>query len=203
MRGVLEAGNLLNVHWRARIDHQLGAFSAELSFARAAHFFDDRTKLDALSAACSMCSATLPEREAHERVFSALDGLFRHMVLEPSLSWLPSYVRFEMVLLEDLGFGLDLTSCAVTGEIGDLAYVSPRSGRAVTAAGAGIFANRLFKLPAFLKGEAGDVGLDDVKAGLVLTGHFLERVLAEANGQGKGAGLSEARLRFSQRISAF
>ncbi len=202
MRGVLEAGNLLNVHWRARIDQQLGSYAAELSAARAAHFFDDRVKLDALSSACAMCSATLPEREAHERVYLALDGLLRHMVLEPSLAWAESYVRFEMVLLEDLGFGLDLSACVVTGDVEGLAYVSPRSGRAVTVAGAGIFARRLLKLPTFLTGAQGETSLEDVKNGLSLTGHFLERVLDEANGQGKVAGLPEARVRFSQRIEA-
>jgi len=135
-------------------------------------------------------------------VYLALDGLLRHMVLEPGLAWAESYVRFEMVLLEDLGFGLDLSACVVTGDVEGLAYVSPRSGRAVTAAGAGIFARRLLKLPAFLTGTPGETSLEDVKNGLSLTGHFLERVLEEANGQGKVAGLPEARVRFSQRIEA-
>lgn len=202
MRGVLEAGNLLNVHWRARIDQQLGSYTAELTAARAAHFFDDRAKLDGLASACAMCVATLPERENHERVYEAFDGLLQHMVLEPSLSWLASYVRFEMVLLEDLGFGLDLTNCAVTGETRDLAFVSPKSGRAVTAAGAGSYVHRLLRLPAFLLGNAGEPSVKDVQDGLELTGHFLERVISEAKGGAKSPGFPEARFRFSQRVRA-
>ena len=196
MRGALEPGNLLSVQWRARMDNQLGSFSAEIAAARAAHFFEDRLKLDGLAAACAMACATLPEREVHERVFLALDGLLQHMVLEPSNAWVGSYVRFELVLLEDLGFGLDLDSCAVTGERENLAYVSPRSGRAVTAAGAGVFANRLLRLPGFLFDPAAPIDADALGLGLGLTAHFLERFLAEAHGKG----LPEARLRFGQRV---
>jgi DNA repair protein RecO (recombination protein O) len=118
------------------------------------------------------------------------------MVLEPSIGWVASYVRFELVLLEDLGFGLDLDSCAVTGERENLAYVSPRSGRAVTAAGAGVFANRLLRLPGFLFDPAAPVDGQTLGLGLGLTAHFLERFLAEAHGKG----LPEARLRFGQRV---
>jgi len=196
MRGALEPGNLLSVQWRARMDSQLGSFSAEIAAARAAHFFADRLKLDGLAAACAMACATLPEREAHERVFLALDGLLQHMVLEPSIAWVASYVRFELVLLEDLGFGLDLESCAVTGERENLAYVSPRSGRAVTAAGAGVFANRLLRLPGFLFDASAPVDGEAVGQGLGLTAHFLERFLAESHAKG----LPEARLRFGKRV---
>jgi DNA repair protein RecO (recombination protein O) len=107
-----------------------------------------------------------------------------------------------MVLLEDLGFGLDLTSCAVTGETSDLAFVSPKSGRAVTAAGAGSYAHRLLRLPAFLLGDPGGPSARDVKDGLELTGHFLERVLSESSSGSKTPGFPEARLRFSQRVRA-
>jgi DNA repair protein RecO (recombination protein O) len=196
VRGALEPGNLLSVHWRARMDDQLGSYTIEMSAARAAHFFDDRLKLDGLAAACALCTALLPEREVHERVFLALDGLLQHMVLEPGLGWVGSLVRFEMVLLEDLGFGLDLESCAVTGAKEGLAYVSPRSGRAVTAAGAGIFASRLLRLPGFLFDAAQPVDGESLSSGLILTSHFLERVLAEVHGKG----LPEARLRFGLRV---
>lgn len=196
MRGALEPGNLLSVQWRARMDNQLGSFSAEIAAIRAAHFFDDRLKLDGLAAACAMACTTLPEREVHERVFMALDGLLQHMVHEPSIAWVASHVRFELVLLEDLGFGLDLESCAVTGERDNLAYVSPRSGRAVTAAGAGVFANRLLRLPGFLFDASAPIDGAAVGQGLGLTAHFLERFLAESHGKG----LPEARLRFGQRV---
>jgi DNA repair protein RecO (recombination protein O) len=196
VRGALEPGNLLSVHWRARMDDQLGSYTTEMAAARAAHFFDDGLKLDGLAAACALCTALLPEREVHERVFLALDGVLQHMVLEPGLAWVASLVRFEMVLLEDLGFGLDLESCAVTGAKEGLAYVSPRSGRAVTAAGAGIFASRLLRLPGFLFDAEQPVDGESLSSGLILTSHFLERVLAEVHGKG----LPEARLRFGLRV---
>jgi len=196
MRGALEPGNLLSVQWRARMENQLGSFSAEIASIRAAHFFDDRLKLAGLASACAMACATLPEREVHERVFLALDGLLQHMVLEPSSNWVASYVRFELVLLEDLGFGLDLESCAVTGERENLAYVSPRSGRAVTAAGAGAFASRLLRLPGFLLDPSAPVDGELPGVGLGLTSHFLERILSDTHGKG----LPEARLRFAQCV---
>ena len=149
-RGLLEAGNRLAVQWRARLDEQLGNFSIEMASSRAAMFFTDGLKLGGLASACAVCSATLPEREGHERVYSALDGLLQLMTLMPSPDWVPSYVRFEVVLLEDLGFGLDLESCAVTGSKVGLQFVSPKSGRAVTLKGAGAYANRLLALPGFL-----------------------------------------------------
>jgi DNA repair protein RecO (recombination protein O) len=196
MRGALEPGNLLSLHWRARMDNQLGSFSAEIAAVRAAHFFQHRLKLDGLAAACAMACATLPEREVHERVFLALDGLLQHMVLEGSSAWVASYVRFELLLLEDLGFGLDLESCAVTGAREKLTYVSPRSGRAVTAAGAGALASRLLRLPGFLLDPVAPVDGESLVRGLSLTGHFLERFLSEAHGKG----LPEARLRFAQGV---
>ncbi|MEQ1752628.1 MAG: DNA repair protein RecO [Micropepsaceae bacterium] len=197
MRGMLEAGNNLTVLWRARLDHQLGNFSIELSSARAAHFFEDGLKLAALSSACALCSATLPEREAHERVFAALDGLLQLMTLVQSPDWVASYVRFEMVLLEDLGFGLDLGSCAVTGAREGLGFVSPKSGRAVTKEGAGGYAHRLLVLPAFLAGASPHADLADLTAGLALTEHFLTRVLREAH----RIELPQARRRFGERLS--
>lgn len=197
MRGMLEAGNNVMLHWRARLDHQLGNFTIELSSARAAHFFEDGLKLAALSSACALCSVTLPEREAHERVYAALDGLLQLMTLVPSPDWVASYVRFEMVLLEDLGFGLDLKTCAVTGAREGLSYVSPKTGRAVTREGAGMYANRLLVLPAFLSGESPHAELSDLTAGLALTEHFLTSVLQEAHRQE----LPQARRRFSERLA--
>lgn len=197
LQGVLEPGNLLSAHWRSRIDQQLGSFTVEAAGARAAHFFADRLKLEGLAAACALCSALLPEREVHERVFLAFDGLLQHMVLDAGLDWVASHVRFEMVLLEDLGFGLDLACCAVTGARENLAFVSPKSGRAVTREGAGALVNRLLRLPGFLLDSSIPPAPGDVQAGLDLTAHFLERVATEA----RVGGLPEARLRFAQRVA--
>ena len=197
-RGVLEPGNILEVQWRARIDQQLGNFTVELVAARAAHFFEDSLKLSALSAVCAVCSTTLPEREGHERVFLALDELLQQMNDVTGSEWLETYIRFELLLLGDLGFGLDLSTCAVTGEREGLAYVSPKTGRAVTRVGAGGYAARLLSLPEFMTSANASFDVEQVKLGAALTGHFLERFMHEAHGRA----LPESHQRFRQKIQS-
>ncbi len=197
-KGMLELGNVLSLHWRARIDQQLGNYSLELVAARAAHFFDDALKLDGLTAACAMCAATMPEREAHGRVFEALDGVLQTMVLRASPDWITSYVRFELVLLEDLGFGLDLNQCAVTGAQEGLTHVSPKTGRAVTGETAKPFADRLLPLPRFMVGHDQSADAKQLAEGLALTGFFLERIVLEPH----GGAMPPARLRLFQRLAA-
>jgi DNA repair protein RecO (recombination protein O) len=198
LKGALEPGNLLKLHWRARLDQQLGTFALELAAARAAQFFHDGLKLAGLSAACAVAAATLPEREAHTRVFEALDVLLTTIAEKPSPAWIEDYVRFELVLLVDLGFGLDLTQCAVTGAREGLAYVSPKTGRAVTAEAAAPYRERLLKLPRFLSPEGGLVSGQDLVDGLALTAFFLERVALEPH----GAVLPAARVRLGERLAA-
>jgi DNA repair protein RecO (recombination protein O) len=198
LKGALEPGNLLKLHWRARLDQQLGTFALELAAARAAQFFHDGLKLAGLSAACAVAAATLPEREAHTRVFEALDVLLTTIAEKPSPAWTEDYVRFELVLLVDLGFGLDLSQCAVTGAREGLAYVSPKTGRAVTAEAAAPYRERLLKLPRFLSPEGGPASVQDLVDGLALTAFFLERVALEPH----GAVLPAARIRLSERLAA-
>jgi DNA repair protein RecO (recombination protein O) len=177
-RPVFESGNRLRVIWRARLPEQLGSFSAELQVAVAAQLLDDPDRLAGLGAACALLQATLPERDPHPLLYNGLIGLID--VLLQNSEWPETYVRFELGLLAELGFGLDLTACAVTGEHADLAYVSPRSGRAVSRAGAGIYAERLLPLPGFLvRDEPADPAAVD--AGLRLTGAFLRRHLFDAS----------------------
>ena len=119
----------------------------------------------------------LPVAQPYPRVFQALDGLLAAVEAAPSASgWGTSLVRYELLLLGELGFGLDLSECAATGAMSDLAFVSPRSGRAVSRSGAGEYADRLMALPLFLL-EGGSAGWEDILAGLRLTGHFLARDL--------------------------
>ena len=198
LKGALEPGNVLKLHWRARLDQQLGSYAVELASARAQQFFHDALKLAGLSAACAVVAATLPEREAHTRVFEACDALLTVIAEKTSPSWVKEYVRFEIVLLEDLGFGLDLAQCAVTGARDGLAYVSPKTGRAVTAAAAAPYLERLLKLPQFLTPEDGAAGVQDLVDGLALTGFFLERVALEPH----GAPLPAPRVRLSERLAA-
>ena len=167
-----QPGNLVQARWVARLADQLGSLSAELVHPGAALAMDDPLGLAMLSGACAVAEGALPEREPHPRVFEGLLHLIAH--LPQGAAMLTELIRWEAVLLADLGYGLDLTSCAVTGETSGLAFVSPKTGRAVTAAGAGIWTSRLLRLPAFLAG-GDDATPPDWRDGLRLTGHFLER----------------------------
>lgn len=166
-----QPGNLIEARWIARLADQLGALSGELVHAAAALVMDDPLRLAVLSSACAVAEGALPEREAHPIVFGGLVGLVANLAAD--LAPLETLVRWEAVLLAELGYGLDLSTCAVTGATAELAYVSPRSGRAVSATAAGKWAERLFPMPAFLQdGPGKPTGWRD---GLRLTGHFLAR----------------------------
>ncbi len=169
---IWQPGNLVHVRWVARLSEQLGSFSAELVHPGAALAMDDALALAMLSAACAVAEGALPEREAHPRVFDGLLHLIAH--LPQGAEMLSDLVRWETLLLADLGYGLDLVSCAVTGETTGLAFVSPKTGRAVTGAGAGVWASRLLRLPPFLV-RGNDATPADWRDGLRLTGHFLRR----------------------------
>jgi DNA repair protein RecO (recombination protein O) len=167
-----QVGNLVEARWVARLADQLGSFTGELVHPAAALAMQDALSLSILMSACAVAEGALPEREPHAGVFGGLLRLIAH--LRPGVDSAAAYVRWELALLAELGFGLDLTRCAVTGETGALAFVSPRTGRAVSGAAAGVWKERLLPLPAFLIGEAA-ADWPDVAAGLRLTGHFLSR----------------------------
>ena len=171
-RPTWQVGNLVEVNWRARVAEQLGNYSGELRTAHAARALDDAAELAGLSAACALLDAALPEREPHPAMFdgfSALLGALGHP------GWPMIYVRLELGLLQELGFGLDLTRCAVTGATDHLAYVSPKTGRAVSAAAAGPYKEKLIELPAFLSTGGLPADGEELRKGLDLTGYFLER----------------------------
>jgi DNA repair protein RecO (recombination protein O) len=164
------------------VEHR-GNFSAEPLRVRAGELLDGRDALLGLNAFTSIASATLPEREEHAGLYDATEILLDAMAAEPFEHWAPLYVRWEAGLLEALGFGLDLSQCAATGARDNLVFVSPRSGRAVSAVAGKPYQGRLFDLPPFLLGsQSSDVSDKDVADGLKLTGHFLvERVLRPHN----------------------
>jgi DNA repair protein RecO (recombination protein O) len=167
-----QPGNLAQVRWVARLFDQLGSFSGELVHAGAAQVMDDALALAMLAAACAVAEGALPEREPHPRVFAGLLHLIAH--LPQGAVMLEALVRWELTLLAELGYGLDLTRCAVTGETAGLAFVSPRTGRAVTEAAAGMWKSRLLRLPGFLVG-GNTAAAADRRDGLALTAHFLAR----------------------------
>ena len=172
MRSVLQTGNSLDVTWRARLADHLGTFVAEATATRAAMLIEKRKTLAGLQSLAAL-SHLLPEREPVPQVHEALQIVLDTMVKDGE--WLALMVRFELGLLSELGFGLDLSACAATGCADDLAYVSPKSGRAVSRTAGTPYHNRLLPLPGFLIGRADGVTGSDVLDGLKLTGYFLER----------------------------
>jgi len=167
-----QPGNLAQVRWVGRLTDQLGSFTAELVHPAAALAMDDALQLAMLTAACAVAEGALPEREAHPRLFDGLLGLIAR--LSAGAAQLAEQIRWEVLLLADLGYGLDFSACPVTGATEGLVYVSPKSGRALTAEGAGAWAPRMLASPALLLGEDdGDAG--QWRDGLRLTGYFLTR----------------------------
>jgi len=171
---LLQPGAQLDVRWRARLEAHLGAFTVEPIRSRAG-VLGDRRRLAALAAVCALVRAALPEREPNPVLWRVTVAMLD--ALEGEADWPLRYLRWELGLLEELGFGLDLARCAVTGSRDDLAYVSPRTGRAVSRQGAGQWADRLLPLPPCLLGQGGATAAE-LAAGLALTGHFLSRELA-------------------------
>jgi DNA repair protein RecO (recombination protein O) len=172
MAATLQPGTQLMLEWRARLDDHIGTFTVEPLRSRA-HVMSDRLALAGLMSVCALLRAALPEREPHPALWEATLPLLDALGGE---GWTSTYLRWELRLLEELGFGLDLSACAVTGATEGLAYVSPKSGRAVSIKGAGAWADRLLPLPDGLAGE--DVlASSAVAEGLRLTGFFLDRGL--------------------------
>ena len=195
--GLWLPGNLIEAHWFARLPEQLGALSGEMVHPAAALAMEDPLALALLSSACAIAADALPEREPHPRAFAGLVSLIGHLA-GGAEGVMADYIRWEAVVLAELGYGLDLAACAVTGATAGLTHVSPRTGRAVSAAAAEPYAGRLLALPAFLLDGAdqGDPAAWD--AGLRLTGHFLDR---DAFGARHRA-VPEARHRLADRVAA-
>lgn len=170
-----QEGNLLQLRWTGRLAEQLGQIRGEMVQAIAPGAMEDALSLALLRAACATAAGALPEREAHGASFAGLLHLLPRLATHHASP--ADLARFELTLLADLGYGLDLEACAVTGARHGLAYVSPRTGRAVTAAAAGAWRDRLLPLPACLSPGGNDPGLtpEDWRDALRLTGHFLER----------------------------
>ena len=194
-KAMLQPGNSLQLGWRARLNEQLGSYHAEPLRMRAGTILEHRESLAGLNAFAAVASALLPEREPHASIYEAGTLLLDAIAEQDFAHWAPLYVRWEAGLLDELGFGLDLSHCAATGATDDLIYVSPRSGRAVSRDGGTAYADRLLKLPPFLLGsQNAEPSADDIVAGLKLTSFFLlDRVL-----QPHGKELPQARIRLQE-----
>ncbi|MDX5592488.1 DNA repair protein RecO [Pseudovibrio sp. SPO723] len=181
----LQLGNHLSLTWRARLDEHLGNFSAEPIHLRAAHLMQEALSIHALQSMCALLRL-LPERDPHPQLFHALDVTLDNLE-DPILAG-ALIARFELLLLNELGFGLDLTECAATGQTDDLIWVSPRSGRAVCSSAGEPYRDKLFPLPDFLKASemraasTKDLSAADINCAFKMTGYFLFKWVFEPRG---------------------
>ena len=171
--GIFQTGNIVRAHWRGRLEEQLGRFNCELTKANAANFLREPLKLAALSSACALTQSFLPEREAHRAIFEGLK--FFISSLNEDHIWPMIYLRLELGMLKELGFGLDLSSCAATGSKRDLIYLSPKSGRAISKKAGTPYHNKLFKLPKVLIDPSIHPSNSEIFYGLKITGYFFKR----------------------------
>ncbi|HEX7854151.1 MAG TPA: DNA repair protein RecO [Sphingobium sp.] len=176
VRPILIPGNVVEADLRARTSAQLAGMTVELVHSRAP-LLSEPLPAAAIEWACALTATTLPEEYPYPALHSALSAVLDAIEAAPAArGWAAALVQYERLLLTELGFGLDLSACAVAGRSNDLAFVSPNSGRAVSRAGAVGYESRLLPLPHFLI-EGGEAGWADIVDGLVLTGHFLRRDL--------------------------
>ena len=176
LRPVLLPGNVVQAEYRSRTEEQLAQLSVELAESRGA-LLSEPLAAAAIDWATALTATALPEAQPYPRLYQALHGLLGAIeAAAAARGWAAALVRYELLLLSELGYGLDLAECAATGTTADLAFVSPKSGRAVSRAGAGAYADRLLRLPPFLL-EGGAASWDEIFDGLRITGHFLARDL--------------------------
>ena len=189
LRGVLQPGNSLRATWRARLDEHLGNYAVEALNLRAAGYLTAAHAVHGVTHLAALCRL-LAEREPHARLHGALEPILD--TLEDAAAVAPMVARFELGFLAELGFGLDLSSCAATGTAEDLIYVSPRSGRAVSAAAGAAYQDKLLRLPAFLPQQAKPASAADLADAFALTGFFLDRYAFAP----RGLAVPDARARF-------
>lgn len=196
LRPVLLPGNVVQAEYRARSEDQLAQLTVELVHSRAG-LLAEPLAAAAIDWATALTAAALPESQPYPRLHAALDGLLAAVEAAPSArGWGAALALYELLLLGEMGFGLDLSECAVTGAGDGLAYVSPKSGRAVSVAAGEPYRGRLLPLPPFMTGGGGGDAWVDILAGLALTGHFLARdVLTD-----RRAAVLAARERLVERI---
>lgn len=196
MRGILEPGNFVAVEWQSRVADNLGTYKLEQNRQIAAMIMDNPLKLGALLSSCSLCDAALPEREGHAGLFYGLQALMDSFESE---IWGVSYVMWEIALLRELGFGLDFSRCAGGGDSDTLTYISPKSGRAISAAEGEIYKDKLLLLPDFLRPQGQNTDDHEVYMGLKMTGYFMKNWVFAHHSKG----VPEDRLRFEARFAKY
>ncbi|MDF7674536.1 DNA repair protein RecO [Acetobacteraceae bacterium ESL0709] len=170
-----QTGNILMVKWQARLAEQLGHFTGEIVKTISGYLLDYPRSLALMMSACAVCANGLPEKEPYPDLFNGLVRILNALTVFPSTPPFADYIRWESLLLEQLGYGLDLSCCTVTGQVGPLAYISPRTGKAVSEEGAGKWKDRLLPLPSLLLHADEDGSETEWQQGLKITGYFLEK----------------------------
>jgi DNA repair protein RecO (recombination protein O) len=178
-RALLIPGNKVKASWRARVDEQLGTFVLDLIQSRASLALGGRLPAAALTWVTALCASALPERVPYPDIHSSFDALLTIIEEADAFVWSQALTRFELTLLAELGFGLDLQSCAATGELAELVYVSPKSAQAVSRAAGAPYHDRLLPLPPFVAKASNAVTWGEIFDGLKLSGYFLERQLQD------------------------
>lgn len=189
LKPILQPGNTLSATWRARLDEHLGNYTVEAVNLRAANFFSASHAIYGVSHLAALMRL-LPERDPHRALYGEFDAVLDR--LDDAAAAAPIVVRFELHVLAELGFGLDLDQCASTGARTELVYVSPKSGRAVSREAGEPWADKMLRLPAFIRDAAAMPAGNDVADGFALTGFFLERHVLEP----RGLTLSDERAHF-------
>jgi DNA repair protein RecO (recombination protein O) len=180
MKPILQTGNSVSAHWRARLDEHLGNYTVEAMRQRASNFFGAPHAIYGVTHLAALMRL-LPERDPHAELFEVFESILDR--LEDPVVAAPLVARFELQMLTELGFGLDLEQCASTGATDELIYVSPKSGRAVSRAAGEPWADRMLRLPDFLRDSDTEPAGRDLADGFALTGFFLARHVLEPRGQ--------------------
>ncbi len=199
---ICQAGNFVEATWKARLEEHLGSYTFDLQKSNAALLLDDSLKLSALTSLCDLLVRSLHEREPQEEIYHLFRDFIEQLSVADSASpsppkWIEDYVRLELSLLGKLGYGLDLSCCAVTGDTEDLMYVSPRSGRAVSRETGVPYKNKLLKLPFFLTQiNNSQASLTEIIDGMNLTGYFFGKHVFSPH----GARIPASRERFTHKL---
>jgi DNA repair protein RecO (recombination protein O) len=190
--GIYQSGNFVEATWRGRLSEHLGSFSAELITPNAALLLSCQQRLAALNSICTLLENTLPEREQAPEIFHRLQS-FISLLVTGENNWQVYYVLLEIELLSHLGFGLDLGICAATGNTDDLAYISPKTGRAICRVAGQPYHDKLFKMPAFFA-EGAAQSHEEITNGLNICAYFLEKYIFKPH----NAKLPVSRLNFAE-----
>lgn len=180
LRGVIEPGNEVSLRWSGRLETHLGNFTVEPIRSWSSIVLGYKEKLLAITAMCSIVSTTMAERQQNISIYDTSLKLIKSIASD-NQSWIKDYVYWELNLLTEIGYGLDLSECAVTGEKSALVYISPSSGRAVTQAGAGEYKDKLFELPKFFLNSEYELQKKDINNAMSITEFFLKKRFYEPN----------------------